>query len=238
MSRRRDDRGVSDVVSFVLVFALIISSVGLVTAFGLGTLQGIQQSERADAAERAFVVFTQGLDNVEDGTRPRFRGELDLSEATLAVTDGATVEVNVTGADYSRDVQLGALQYRTGDASFTYEGGGVFREDAGAPSVVVPPSFDCRDDHATVSLVELRADGSRSVGGGLAGVRVERETATVQYPESRGATTATGLTVETTNARWQSYFERSDDWTGAGPYTCSADRVFVRHTVLEVGLRV
>jgi hypothetical protein len=228
---------VSDVVSFVLVFALIISSVGLVTTFGLGTLQELQRSERADAAERAFVVFTRGLDGVEDGSRPRYQGEFDLSEATLTVTDGATVNVNVTGTGYHESVQLGALQYRTGDVSFTYESGGVFRRDAGGRATVVQPSFDCDDDYATLSIVELRTTGPQGVGGSVASVEVRRETATVRYPEVRGTNAATGMTVDTTSARWRLFFERSDDWTGTGPYDCSADHVVVRHTLIGVELR-
>jgi hypothetical protein len=244
MNRRPDDRGVSDVVSFVLVFSLVIGSVGLVTAFGLGTLQGVQEAERADAAERAFVVFARGIEGIEDGTRPTYRSELDISGATLAVSDGATVDVNVTGTGYDETVQLGAIEYRAGDTTFSYESGGVFRQDRDSSIAVVEPSFDCRDDHATVSLVELRAGGSRAVGGSVASVRVERRSAVLDYPDTRDDDTefgvnATGVRVTTTSARWQSYFERSDDWTGTGtgPFDCAADRVFVRHTVVEVALR-
>jgi hypothetical protein len=238
MSRRSNrDRAVSDVVSFVLVFALVISSVGLVTAFGLGTLQELQQSERADAAERAFVVLARGIDDVEDGRSPAYRGELEVSGATISVVNGTTVNVNVTGAPFNETHRLGGLQYRTADTSFTYESGGVFRGEPGGTVTVVAPSFDCRDDHATISMVELRSDRSRAVGGSIANVHVWRENATVTFPETRGGTAVTGVTVDTTSPRWRSYFERSDGWTGTGPYTCTASRVFVRRTVLNVEIR-
>ena len=57
------DRAVSDVVSYILVFALIISTVGIVSVSGISGLQDSRDGERVENAQRGFDLLA---DDVED----------------------------------------------------------------------------------------------------------------------------------------------------------------------------
>jgi hypothetical protein len=48
----------------------------------------------------------------------------------------------------------------------------------------------------------------------------------------------TGVSVTTSDPRWQQYFDSRPSWTVSGPdtYTCTTDRVFVRRTTVSVTL--
>lgn len=231
----RDDRAVSDVVSFVIVFALIITSIGAVTTFGLGTLSDVASSERTAATERAFVALSNNIDELERGTSPATAGDISAADASLGVTDDSILNVSVSGTGFNDSIRLGALQYRTASSTISYLGGGVFRTERGGTTVVSAPSIQCTAEHAVVSLVNVTVDGSPSVGGGTVRVVANYEETTVSFPTTRGTQTATtGVEVETTDPRWSQYFETHSGWQGTGPYTCPAEAVYLRTTTVSI----
>jgi hypothetical protein len=235
---RRDDRAVSDTISFVLVFALIVSGVGLVTVFGMSSLADVKGGANADAAERGFVTLAENVDELEGSRSPVRTGDLSLADASLAVTTGPSLAVDVGGSSVSETVQVGGLEYRTGDTVVSYVGGGVFRTQDGGTAVVSSPSVRCTADHATVSVVRLTALDATSVGGGTAQVGVVRDDSALVFPRTRAPQTVTNVSVTTADPRWHRYFESQPSWTATGPdtYTCSTDRVFVRRTNVSVAL--
>jgi hypothetical protein len=234
----RDDRAVSDTVSFVLVFALIVSGVGLVTVFGMSSLTDVKDGASAEAAERGFVTLAEGVDELEAGQSPARTGEISLTDASLAVTTGSSLTVDVGGTAVSETIQTGGLAYRTSDTVVSYVGGAVFRTQDGGTAVVSPPSVRCTADHATVSVVRLDTPDANSVGGGTAQATFFRSESTLVFPDSRAPQSVTGVSVTTSDPRWQRYFDSRPSWTLSGPdtYTCSTDRVFVRRTTVSVTL--
>jgi len=233
-----DDRAVSDTVSFVLVFALIVSGVGLVTVFGMSSLTDVKDGASAEAAERGFVTLAEGVDELEAGQSPARTGEISLTDASLTVTTGSSLTVDVGGTAVSETIQTGGLAYRTSDTVVSYVGGAVFRTQDGGTAVVSPPSVRCTADHATVSVVRLDTLDTTSVGGGTARAAFFRSESTLVFPESRAPQSVTGVSVTTSDPRWQRYFDSRPSWTVSGPdtYTCSTDRVFVRRTTVSVSL--
>jgi len=55
-SLRDDGHGLSDVLGYVLVFSLVVTSVLVVTVGGLSAVENARDAERAQNAERAFDV--------------------------------------------------------------------------------------------------------------------------------------------------------------------------------------
>jgi len=49
-----DDRGVTELVSYVLIFSLVIATIGTVTVLGMSTLMDRQQAEQLNNVERSF----------------------------------------------------------------------------------------------------------------------------------------------------------------------------------------
>jgi FlaG/FlaF family flagellin (archaellin) len=242
-----DDRAVSDVVAFVLVFALVITAVGLVTTVGFGSLQDVAQSEQAKSAEIAFDAVAETVAELERGTAPVRSSEVSLSDGSMSVVEGATVDVRVrnssesfgtTDYDYSRTT--GGIEYRSADARFTYESGTVYRGGSAGSVLRSSPSMTCTGGTAVVSLVDLRVDGSAAVGSGSTTVVSRATNRSVLYSSARHADTeAVRVTVASSGQEaWNEHFASAAGWTGSGgTYTCSAERVFVRLTVVEVQFR-
>ena len=65
-----DGRGVSEVISFVLVFSLIAATVALVYVSGIGGLESTRSSQRVTNAERAFDVLHDNIANIHRRCTP------------------------------------------------------------------------------------------------------------------------------------------------------------------------
>jgi hypothetical protein len=78
---RRDDRAVSEVLSFVLVFGIILASVAVLSMTGFQAMQDSQRGEQLRNGERAMEALADNVNDVlrYDGIDQR-RSELTLRE--------------------------------------------------------------------------------------------------------------------------------------------------------------
>lgn len=248
--RGADDRAVSDVVAFVLVFALVVTAVGLVTTIGFGSLQEVAQGEQAKSAEIAFDAVAKTVADLERGTAPVRSSEVSLSDGSMSVVEGATIEVRVDPDDsdslsfgsssYEYTRTTGGIEYRSEATRFTYESGTVYRGGSAGSVRRASPSMACEDGTAVVSLVQVQADGTSSVAGGSTTVVSRATNRSVLYSSARQPNTQ-GVQVTVTSPgqeAWNEYFADAAGWSGSsGTYTCTADRVFVRLTVVNIQFR-
>ncbi len=115
----RTDRAVSETISFVLVFSLIVASVGAVYAIGVSELEATRDAERIENAQRAFDVLADNVDDVLEGA-PSRGTEVKLAEATLRSADDASMNVTVDPEGGGTPPKLGVfplaagVQYRGG----------------------------------------------------------------------------------------------------------------------------
>ncbi|MHB9285708.1 hypothetical protein ACKVMT_01550 [Halobacteriales archaeon Cl-PHB] len=255
------DRGVTDVVAFVLMFSVIILSIGLVSTAGLDALEEMRDDEQLNSAERGMQTVASTLADVhrqgDSFRRVRLapnHGHVRLAESTLRVTAGGTIiERDVNALEHE-------LQTDDGSVALVYESGAVFRTDGG--SARFRPDWRCSPDTglAVVSLVNLTTDGSLSVGGGQSSqlipdpegipsdapvrsagqsveVNVVRTSATVAYRGDGPVTIDVGDTVAPD--QWGFYLEDETGWSQVGTdrFECSGvDTVLVRVTTVEVSL--
>lgn len=158
------DRGVSEVVAFTLVFAIIIGSVTVVYAFGLPAMLSYQESEQVQNAERASVAMAENFNDVlrYDGIVER-SSEITLREGSLSTPDETTT-LTIDGIEEegweSDEVELGSLVYEHDDTMIAYQGGGVFRGEADTDGSVPirQPKIACHDETGIISLVQIDAD--------------------------------------------------------------------------------
>jgi len=211
------DRAVSDVVGYVLIFSLIVTTVGVVTATGYGTLEDRQTAERINNVERAFDVLA---DNVEDvyregapsrATEMRLAGgELRHGEpVTVRIEDRSDPSVNVTTV--SRP-----LVYADGDTEIVYAAGAVLRSDGGASIMLRDPPFYSGSEAVFPLVGTYRTGGQRSVDGdGTVRITSTGTVINTTVPEPFAAASAYNVTVESPRSdAWAQYFE-SDPGFGA-----------------------
>ena len=106
----QDRRGVSETIGFVLVFSLIVLTVGVVLTVGYGGLQDARDAERVNNAERAFDVLADNVEDITHRGAPSRGTEVRLAEASLGA--GSPTYLNVTGVNDS-----GGRVFSTGNYS-------------------------------------------------------------------------------------------------------------------------
>ena len=165
------DRGVSEALSFVLVFALVIGSIAVVYTVGLGGLQDARDHERINNAERAFEVFGENLDDIVLDGAPSRSTQIRMSDATLSVRESTHIEITGidtdTGVEYTYPPQqVRSLAFESGDSTVSYAAGAVVRSDGDGGGVMVrEPPFLFEDDRVVIPVVRLSSGGSVAVSG-------------------------------------------------------------------------
>ncbi|WP_135805207.1 DUF7289 family protein [Halorussus marinus] len=242
-------RGVSNVVGFVLVFAVVVVSIGALYGSGIGSLEGVRDAEQVNNAERAVAALAQNFEAVHRGRAPGRAGEVRLNGGTLSIneTTGFRVTVAHDGDVVTEDVGVGALVYRYDDTAIRYEAGAVFRQADGGSVLVRRPAFECSDDRALVSTVSVRptADTASVTSDGTVVVVGRRAEASTVFPRTATAQTDDEDTVvrfevasSANRDAWDRYLT-DNGWVRSGDrYECTTARAFVRRTVLSVAIRV
>lgn len=256
------DRGVSDLVAFVLTFSIIITGVGIVSVGAYGSLGEYADREQVDGAERGLVAGAAVLDDIhrEDDLRRSFT--LGLSGGFVYLNE-STVTVNVSGSTMSAH---NALEHRfdpqgAGPVSIAYEAGGIFRSNA--VGARYEPSIGCSAETNTtvVSLVNLTTTDSIAVSEGYSqqtvlnpnalslpqGTPVGVTEQTLSFDarlvgvNTTTADTSQNVTIDVGDSasptRWGEYLDETG-WneTSSNEWNCSAETVVVRVTTIELSV--
>ena len=256
---RGTDRGVSDMIAFVIVFSLIITSVGITYTFGYSTLSDYQEDEQKRNAERAFVALSNNVGEIESGQIEARAGELRLAGGRLSVEDDTQITVsspswslsNGTEARLSNQTAR-SFVYEFEGTKVEYENGAVFRQDGdGRHIMLAEPEYRCGDSYASVSIVQFLPNDGALSSDGTVQVLAEQENAVLLYPANRtGTNDATvdhvTVTVQSDKAEaWEEYFDDTG-WTvvdGSGQertFKCEPDGgsnqidVYVRKTRISI----
>lgn len=240
------DRGVSDLIGFVLTFSVVILSVGILLTVGIDVLRDLQASTQTDNAESVFLAVADGFGELQEGQAPKRAGSLDLQiGASLTTANVSVMNVSVNGPGFESTVPMGSLRYEIENTTVAYESGGVFRTSGGNSALIgQPPELYCSNESgvAVVSIVTVVAPSDPSVSGGTATITGTTESTTLLFPENRSAPAIDNVTVEVSSSfedAWDRHFEDSStgwvDPDGDGVFTCEdVSQAFVRHTVIAV----
>jgi hypothetical protein len=247
-------RAASEVLGFILVFTLVLSSVTLVSIVGLDVLSNAQANEQIHNAERAFGVLADNVAKVAGGEAPRRATEMDLANAQLHTMDNVTVNVTATGGtDAAVERSVRPIRYSgQNDMSLYYEGGAVIRSDPDGDVVLREPPYVVTDERALVQIVAPQSATAIGVGSSTFRVVATAKNSTVAVEDRSG--TFDRLLVNVTSPRrdaWQSILEeegfgscrRGTDAAGDAFVTCersppsgSFDRLYVTSSEVAVSL--
>lgn len=199
----------SETIGFVLVFSLIVLTVGVVLTAGYSGLQDARDAERVNNAERAFDVLADNLEDITHRGAPSRGTEIRLAEASLGT--GPPTYINVSGFDggtlsfttgnYSTD----PVVYRSGDVRIRYAAGGVSRIQDGGSVMVVPPEFVLDDGHTIVPIVQLTVEETTVAGSQTVLVRSERRIRNVVVNDQNGVDTLRVNVSSPAPGAWGSY---------------------------------
>lgn len=211
------DRGVSEVLGFVLAFALITSTVGLVYASGFSGLYNAQEHEQLQNMERAFDVMDDNFEDLNGRGPPSRATELKLPGGSIRMGDTVKFRVktnstepvacNATGGTvlWSRPVV-----YQLDDEEIVYSGGAVIRSSGDRSTMLDGPDWIANEDQMLLSLLTTaEGDGSGIAGETTILVVGQRTSRSLrcEFPNP-SSPLRVNVTVESprTNA-WAEYFE-------------------------------
>jgi hypothetical protein len=243
------DRGVSDTLGFVFIFALVLSIVGLTFTVGYGGLQDTRDFERLNNAERAFDVMGDNFDDMVRRGAPSRATEVKVADAQLVVAEPTVFNVSVDDGSavesYRFDVE--PIVYETGDGRIVYVNGAVFREDRGGAVAVRHSELVLNQSRVLVPVVATRSGSDTTSVGGTTTVLV-RATNPEGQRESFGFEVARSepqaqVTVNVTSPRpaaWERELSRHDDASclvAGDTVSCtvvSPQRVYVQQTLVDI----
>lgn len=149
------DRAVSDVVGYVLIFSLIVATVGVVTTVGFGTLEDRQTAEQINNAERAFDVFANNMENVYRDGSPSRATEMRLSGGTLQYGEPVNITIqDAADENVNHTVQMTPLVYSEGETEIIYVGGAVIRSERESAVMIRDPPFRIDSQRTLIPLVD------------------------------------------------------------------------------------
>lgn len=257
-----DDRAVSELIGFVLIFGLIISTVAVVSVAGFGSLSDRQTAEQVNNVERAFEVLVNNIRDLTVHQDTERATEVRLAEGELTTAEPLTIRFGVTEADTAElnDISTSVaftdqnvsdstdpIVYQVDSRQVIVELGGVLRTRDEQSIVTVEPDLSLDPESGTIRLsypsTVLRGS-SKSIGAPTT-VRIETERATrptVETFEVGSGRFAMELSGERAEL-WASYFDDVDGLTVATGdsravvYTDAASYDRITSTITGVNVR-
>lgn len=222
-------RAQSETIGFVLVFALIAASTGIVYVAGFQTLDDARTAEELRNMERAFDVLDDSIDDVARRGAPSRSTEVRLGNGDLAFGDKTRINVTTNVSSESVEISTQPIVYRLGGTEIVYVSDAVMRTDRGDSVVRSDPAVVATDRRVVLPLIDVDAAGTRTGVGGdtTALVRAQSKSPprTLSVDPDAGRVTVT-VTVESSRTTvWRRLFQRHGFSCGPAGATvsCSTD---------------
>lgn len=217
-----DDRGVSEVVGFILVFAIVLGTVTLVYVGGFSELQDTRVHEQNANAERAFDVLANNLEDIGRDKAPSRATEVKLSQAGVRVDDNSDRRLEITANSSTAAAQPRSIVYDSGEGTqIVYENGAVIRQERGGAVMVREPDFVFDQDRTVVRYLEPRGGEQSVTGSTTVLVRAERSHSRLLMSQRNDTGVDVELNFTTAPGRagtWEGYLEEGlSDFAGSDP---------------------
>ena len=197
------NRGASDVIGFILVFGLIITSIALVSVTAFAAIQDAQESQERQNVLRAFTVLDDNVQEVVNNDADSRATEIDVDEnAQLFYGENVTVTVtaiNPSSSDDELSKQTSRpIIYRiSATEQIVYVNGAIIQSFGDNSTMYRDPKVyktsDGRNPGTYFSTLSIQpSDGSTTgVGGGTRTIHIrsDGDSAEIEEPPSNGNVT-------------------------------------------------
>jgi len=205
------DRAASEVLSFALVFGLVVGSVAIISVAGLDTLQDTRDAEQLNNAKRAFDVLSDNLGDLHQRGAPSRATEISLENAQLYTADNVTINVSVYDTGPGRisvTRQVRPIVYESNqDRRLVYEGGAVFHTTRDGGRIDQEPPIVTRRGRLLVPIIQTRLANARSVSGTTVLVRASRDGTALPINNGTGVDNVSVNVTSPRSGLWREYFE-------------------------------
>ena len=203
-------------MGFVLVFALITGTVGIVYATGISGLQDAQHAEKIENVERAFDVLADNVEDLHRRGAPSRATEVRLAGGSLGMGEPTTVRIRAENSssyleNTSYVVNLKPIVYEDEDGTkLVYANGAVLRSESGGAVMVSDPGWIVGPRRSVVPLINTFGEGGGMGGEGTVLIVTQGRTRTLNEPFEVGEGSTAVVNVTVTSPRvgaWKRFFE-------------------------------
>jgi len=182
----RSDSAVSEVVGNLLIFSIVITSMGLVFVVGGPIVNSAEDSAKLEYITNTFVIIQNDIIRVAYNQAPFQNSGLKLGGGSFALGTNSnitniSVQVNNTNFSFSCSDYI---EYTYKDSRIAYINGGVYhRYPSGSASMISAPRIYVLQNMTYISLYYL--SGNISMGGmGYVGLSINYNSTQVDtfYP--------------------------------------------------------
>ena len=176
------NRAVSEVLGFILVFALVTTTMSFVYVSDLASLEERRDAERIDNAERAFDVLADNVEDIYRRDAPSRATEIRLAEARLRLADSTEITISVVNGS-NVTVSGSTLEADDGSGNTLETNDGRIRYSSGTYLTHRSPLVTAVYT-ASPRPIEYAADGSRIVYENGAVIRADAGSAIMKRTPS------------------------------------------------------
>lgn len=238
------DRAQTETLGFVLVFALITASIGLVYASGFTGLNEVREFESVNNAERAFEVFADNIEDISHRNAPSRSTEIKLAGAELRIAEPIQIEVNDTDSGFNASYDIRPVIYDPDTGTeLVYVQGSVIRVQGEGGVVVKEGTFIINQNRTVIPIIQTRLSGNAGVSGSRT-VLIRADHSQTRLVEANDGISST-LWLNITSPRaaiWEDHLSTNypvDSCTLAGDtVSCSIDTDRVYITLVQIDLSI
>lgn len=208
-------RAVSEVVGYVIVIGIIITSVGMVYSNAFPLFTDTQDRETFKNAEEFLSVLRGNFDDMTERGIQKRGTEVRLKDSALDIRDGSVENASMEIAGiFDTGAEIEPIAYETPQGELVYENGAVFVESESGAAMMKDPGWSFTEDSVVMSGVitqHATAQGTRRIeGDGIVFVRsrVLREVSKTVQESSHGT-----VRIDINSPRveaWEAYFNQLD----------------------------
>jgi hypothetical protein len=200
------DKAVSEIIGFIIVFGIVVTSIGIVYSNAVPQLQESREIENVQNSQRAFSVLQNNINDVAVRDVPARGTQIRLQGSTIELRPAGEGYINVTveksGDKFFMNTTYRPLVYtNTNDLRIVYENGAVFRSIRdGGSGMSYKPNWRINEDEVVLPIIKTK--GSRTSAGGTSTILIRAE----------NAGTETNVTESVDNINVTVKSPRADGW--------------------------
>jgi len=179
--RDRRDRGVSEVLGYLLTFGIVVTVVSILYVSGMPIVDDMKDRSALESMETSFVTLQSSIMSVASGQSPIRTMRFNLVKGSIGTNDNAGyINVNATGVEHDHKFYFGNIEYRLGPWKVVYELGAVIASTPGGSIIISDPRIFKSNGNIFISVINV--SGNFAAAGGMAEMEMRHIDTTVHVP--------------------------------------------------------
>ncbi len=204
----RRDAAVSETLGYILLFAIVTLSMGVIYAIGYPALQSSIDTNIFESAEQNFIVLQSNMDRVAFDQTPVKVHKMKLQSSMISVSNESSMTITYD-SNPPLPIPSGKIEFEKDGKTVAYEMGSVFKTYPSGSTLMVskPPIYTSTIDNVNTTTIGIvSVNGHSSVSGkGIATLNLQHNSSSMDMTSS-----PTNLTVQinsTHASKWGEYLE-------------------------------